>query len=75
MRIAFITQPWDVVYPFDSGGGSSIPMLTYQLARRLSTENDVLIYSRYINTLPLDEVDGEGVFHHRIDLDTENLGL
>jgi glycosyltransferase involved in cell wall biosynthesis len=73
MRIAFIVQPWDVVYPKDNGGGSSIPMLTYQLARRLANmKNEVVIYSRQVSGQPLEEMDEHGIFHRRIDLGFED---
>ena len=39
MKIAFVTQPWDIVVP-DIGGSTSIPIITYQFARRLVPEHE-----------------------------------
>ena len=69
MKIAYIVHPWNVVRPKDSGGGSSISMLTYQLARRLTrAKNEVVIYSKQGGRLPLEERDEHGILHRRIDL-------
>lgn len=69
MQIAYIVHPWNVVRPKDSAGGSSISMLTYQLARRLtSAKNEVVIYSKQADRLPLEERDEHGILHRRIDL-------
>jgi len=73
MRIAFIVHPWNVVSPKDNAGGSSIAMLTYQLARRLTNmKNDVVIYSKQAGQLPLEETDQHGIFHRRVDLALED---
>ncbi len=70
MRIAFIVHPWNGVRPKENGSGSSISMLTYQLARRLvaNMKNNVVIYSKQVQQLPLEEVDRHGIVHRRIDL-------
>lgn len=73
MRIAFIVQPWDVVWPQDDGGKSAISTYVYQLARRLTNmKNNVVIYSRKVDQLPLEEMDEQGIFHRRIDLAFED---
>jgi hypothetical protein len=68
VRIAFVVHPWNVIDPKDEGGGSSISMLTYQLARRLaSMKNDVVIYSKWARRLCSEEMDENGILHHRLD--------
>jgi glycosyltransferase involved in cell wall biosynthesis len=73
MRIAFIVEPWHVVYPKDDGGGASLPMMTYQLVRRLTDmKNEVVIYSKQASGQPLEEMDRHGICHRRIDLQFEH---
>jgi len=44
LKIAFVSQPWDhVVVPVDNG---SIPIWTYEVARRLSSQCRCLIYAK-----------------------------
>jgi glycosyltransferase involved in cell wall biosynthesis len=44
MKIAFINQPWnDVVPPVQSG---SLAIWTYEVARRLAQDSDVIVYAR-----------------------------
>lgn len=42
MNIAFVSQPWEGALP----PSSSIPIWTYQVARRLARSHDVLVYAR-----------------------------
>ncbi len=46
MKIAFVSQPWDLAVT-DVGGYSSIPIITYQIARRLvEMGHKILIYAK-----------------------------
>lgn len=73
MRIALITEPGDVIHPKDNGGGASISMGTYQMARYFSKmNNDVIIFSKLVQPLPEEEMDARGIFHHRINLAFED---
>lgn len=66
MRIAFVSQPWDVVaVPAD--GGSSLATWTYQVARRLvRAGHEVVVYTRQAVGQPAEERDPEGVRYRRI---------
>ncbi len=44
MKVAFINQPWNKIVPPVKSG--SIGILTYEIARRLATSCDVVIYGR-----------------------------
>lgn len=45
MRIAFVTQPWDVPLPSMGGPGSSIDIWTYEIGSRLAQAgHDVIVY-------------------------------
>jgi hypothetical protein len=44
MKIALVCQPWDTVMPEIQTG--SLPLLVYQLARRLARSSDVTIYCK-----------------------------
>ena len=44
MKIAFINQPWNYAVP--PVQSNSVPILTYQLARRLARSCDVIVYAR-----------------------------
>ncbi|MEO8167213.1 MAG: hypothetical protein ABI623_03140, partial [bacterium] len=54
MKIAFVSQPWDEIrIPFE--GRSSMSILTYELAKRLSVSNEVLVYTRLNHGQPAEE--------------------
>jgi glycosyltransferase involved in cell wall biosynthesis len=44
MKLAFVSQPEDIIDPRNLGG--SIPTLTYQIARRLAQSGEIVIYSK-----------------------------
>ncbi|MFW6153900.1 MAG: glycosyltransferase family 4 protein [Planctomycetota bacterium] len=63
MAIALICQPWDSVTP--ALQGSSIPIWTWQVARRLADQDAVFIYAKAKRGLPPVERD-QGVTIRRI---------
>lgn len=45
MKIAFVNQPWDTILPSLGGPGSSLAIISYELARRLvKCGHDVTVY-------------------------------
>lgn len=48
MKIAFVNQPLDGVLPPDQ---NSIGIWTYEVARRIADEHDVMVYARYMGYL------------------------
>jgi glycosyltransferase involved in cell wall biosynthesis len=57
MKIAFLHQPWNLIMPGKPQG--SVPIWTSQVARRLSRQHEVYIYSRRFRETPRDETDGD----------------
>ncbi len=54
LKIAFVSQPWDEIrLPFE--GRSSLSILTYELAKRLSSSDEVIIYTRHSAGQPAEE--------------------
>jgi len=75
MRIAFVAQPWDEVYP-PLGGHSSISIIVYQIARRLARSgHEVIIYGKRGHAQPPVERDGDGILYHRVSTKLESLFL
>jgi len=45
LKIAFVNQPWDTILPSLGGPGSSLAIITYELARRLvKCGHEVIVY-------------------------------
>jgi glycosyltransferase involved in cell wall biosynthesis len=75
MRIAFVAQPWDEVYP-PLGGHSSISIIVYQIARRMARSgHEVIIYGKRGHAQPAVERDDEGILYRRIPVELEDLLL
>ncbi len=74
MKIAFVTQPWDIIVPA-FGGSTSIPIIAYQLAARLAKRHAVTLYGRQDARQPLMEQDDLGITYRRISLKKEDLLL
>lgn len=75
MRIAFVAQPWDEVFP-PTGGHSSIAIVTCQVARRLACSgHEVIIYCKRGEGQPTVERDDEGISYRRISVKPEDLYL
>ncbi len=67
MKVAFITQPFDIIVP-EIGGAGSIPILTYKFARCLAAEGHTIhIYGKQDYNHPDTEQDQYGISFHRID--------
>ena len=65
MKVAFVSQPWDTLSaPVVSG---SIPIWTYQVAKRLRAECDVVIYARRSEGQRAQDV-AEGIEFRRISV-------
>jgi spore coat protein SA len=72
MKIAFVTQNWDEVVP-RVGGSSSIAILTYQIARRLTRSGDeVVIYAKRGDSQPRVQRDDEGIHYRRMPVAAED---
>lgn len=65
MRIAFVAQPWDRIVP-PVTEGSSIAIVTYELARRLARSHRVAIYTRRALGEPRVETDELGIEFRRV---------
>ena len=73
MKIAFITQPLDEVYP-TIGGYSSISIVSYQLALRLARAgHEVIIYAKRGHEQPTEEVDENGILYQRVPTKIEEI--
>jgi glycosyltransferase involved in cell wall biosynthesis len=72
-RIAFVTQPWDEVIP--SVENSSIPIITYQLAKRLADTCNVIIYAKQGNNQSRVERDEHGLQIRRVHVSAEEWML
>lgn len=73
MRIAFVTQPWDIAFSGEGGGGS-IPILSYQMALRLVEQgHQIDIFARQADGQPAQETDEHGITFHRIPLSFDDL--
>ena len=70
MKVALVTQPWDEVYP-RTGGHSSIPIIAYQIARRLTPSCDVVLYGIKARHQQSKQVDDLGIIYRRISVDAE----
>ena len=70
MKIAFLTQPFDMVGP--STQFSSIPIIAYQLARRLASSNEIILYGIQGHHQPREESDNLGIHYKRISVEIEN---
>jgi glycosyltransferase involved in cell wall biosynthesis len=70
MKIAFVTQHWDEVVPPVEGG--SIPILTYQIARRLTRCSEVVIYAKRGRSQQKVQCDDEGIHYRRMSVTAEN---
>lgn len=65
MRIAFVSQPWDTLQaPVSSG---SIPIWTYETAKRLKANSQVVIYARRSEGQLAQEV-AEGIEYRRVSV-------
>ena len=71
MKIAFVTQHWDEVVP-RVGGSSSIPILTYQIARRLTQSGEVIIYAKRGHSQQKVQCDDEGIHYRRMSVTAED---
>jgi glycosyltransferase involved in cell wall biosynthesis len=73
MKIAFVTQPWDRIVPILGGAaGASVPILTYQIAKRLAQSgNHIIIYGRRRAHQQKSERDDDGIEYRRISGDVE----
>ncbi len=73
MRIAFITQPWDIAAP-GTGGQSSIPILSYRMARKLRARGHaVTIFARLGDGQTMREREETGIEFVRIPLKKEDM--
>lgn len=73
MRIAFITQPWDIATP-GTGGHSSIPILSYRMALKLRARGHVVsIFARVGDGQPVQEREETGIEFIRIPLKKEDM--
>lgn len=68
MNVTFVTQPFDIVVPF-VGGSTSIPILTYQMARHLPAQTT--IFGRTAPHHPNQQQE-EGIQYQRIDTRLDN---
>jgi glycosyltransferase involved in cell wall biosynthesis len=50
LKVAFISEPWDTVDPPPANWSG--PILTYEIARRLTRSCDVIVYSHKLSHLP-----------------------
>lgn len=46
LKVAFLSQPWEVVCPSTAHAQGSIGIWTYEVARRLAPDCEVIVYSR-----------------------------
>jgi glycosyltransferase involved in cell wall biosynthesis len=75
MRIAFVAQPGDEVFP-PIGGHSSIAIIVYQIARRLARSgHEVIVYGKRGHAQPAVERDDDGILYQRVSTKLENLLL
>lgn len=73
MKIAFITQPLDEVYP-TFGGYSSISIISYQIALRLARAgHEVIIYAKRGHKQPPVERDENGILYQRVSTKLEEI--
>ena len=70
MKIAFVTQPFDIVAPSTQLG--SIPIIAYQIARRLVSSNEIVIYGIQGRHQQSEESDDLGIQYKRISVEVEN---
>lgn len=70
MKIAFVTQPFDLIGP--STQLSSIPIIAYQIARRLASSNEIILYGIQGQHQPREESDDLGIHYKRISVNIEN---
>ena len=71
MKVAFVTQPWDELAP-PAEAGSSIAILTYQVARRLTGVGEITIYTKRGHSQQKTQHDDQGIQYRRISVDVEN---
>jgi glycosyltransferase involved in cell wall biosynthesis len=65
MKIAFVHQPISIISP--KNVSASIEIITYELARRLATNNDVIVYAKKFHNQKEFEYD-QGVRYQRISV-------
>ena len=69
MKVAFVIQPWDELVP--GVQYSSIPIIAYELARRLAKSCEVIIYAKRGRSQSKSEWDANGVQIRRVRSDIE----
>jgi glycosyltransferase involved in cell wall biosynthesis len=69
VKVAFVTQPWDELDA--SSQYSSIPIVTYQLARRIASKSEVIIYAKRGRSQSKVEQDANGIQIRRVRDDLE----
>jgi glycosyltransferase involved in cell wall biosynthesis len=62
MKIAFVNQPWSMATLAAQGG--SIAILTHEMARRLASSDDVVVYARRRRSPAARERDGRLEYRH-----------
>jgi glycosyltransferase involved in cell wall biosynthesis len=65
VRVAIVSQPLDLVVA-DTGGDSSVTIISYELARRLAGRHEVVVYGRKGRGQSAKEVDSNGIVIKRI---------
>jgi glycosyltransferase involved in cell wall biosynthesis len=66
MKIAFVSQPGDLIAPPNLE--SSIAIWTYEVARRLARSNDVIVYAKYPKKNWVKEKYDEGVCYRYVSI-------
>lgn len=69
MKIAFVTQPFDLVGPTRLFG--SISIIAYQIARSLASTCDVMIYGKRGREQQVEEIDDLGIHYRRMSVGGE----
>jgi glycosyltransferase involved in cell wall biosynthesis len=70
MKVAIAVQPWDRVVS-KVGEGSSIAIIAYNLAHRLTSDHDVTIFANKGPGQAAQETDQQGIHFHRIKVSSK----